>query len=95
MEIKAEVKTYKVDYLCDECKVGYMRPTGRAFPTHPMKFQHKCTNCENTKTFLEAYPVTRYENIITPEEPKKCNFYISGNDTSGKCLNCGKPNYYH
>ena len=27
--------------------------------------------------------------------PSACNFYMAGNDTSGKCNNCSKPQYLH
>jgi len=27
--------------------------------------------------------------------PSACNFYVSGNDTSMNCNNCGKPHHMH
>lgn len=71
METKTEIKTFKIDCLCDYCKIGYMRPTGEVLNIYPMKFPHNCTNCENKKDYSDTYPLTRQEEIpITSHIPK-------------------------
>ena len=62
MEIKQEVKTYEVDYECDECETGKLRPLGSVLPTDPPQYPHQCTGCDNKKTFTDKlYPYTVYE----------------------------------
>ena len=57
-EQKKEVKTYIVDYICDECGVGKMRNSGMSHVTHPKQYPHSCTNCYYQKTFNCVYPRT-------------------------------------
>ena len=36
------------------------------------------------------------KNCSIPDVPlSACTFYMAGNDTSGNCNNCGKPQYLH
>jgi hypothetical protein len=64
MEEVKSVKTVKVDYKCDVCKDGYMRPTGTCFPTNPPQYPHKCNNsyCDAAKTFNLTYPHIDYRD---------------------------------
>lgn len=68
-EVKTPARTFLVTYTCDYCGVGEMAPTGRAYPTSPMQYQHQCTNerCGKTDNFRCAYPKTVVESI--EEEP--------------------------
>ena len=63
-EIKTEVKTYQIDYVCDECGCGYLRPTGEALLTHPPKYPHKCKTCGFKKTFKNKYPTVVTEEAL-------------------------------
>ena len=46
MEIKNEVKCYQMDYVCDKCGKGLLRPIG-AFNLIKEKpvYQHECKVC--------------------------------------------------
>jgi hypothetical protein len=60
-EVEREVSTFKVDYRCDHCPDGVMRPTGIVYDTVPPMYPHYCTTCGHTATFDHRYPriVTR------------------------------------
>lgn len=66
MEVEKEVKTVKVDYRCDECDFGFMRPTGTCFPTNPPQYIHKCNNehCGQERIFNVSYPFIDYKDAI-------------------------------
>jgi len=54
----------------------------------------KCSKKELCKMLIEAN--RHLKNLpIHVVMPSACNFYMSGNDTSGNCNNCGKPEYLH
>ena len=61
MEERFEVRTYEVEYYCDECQHGKMIPTGKVFMTHPPKYEHTCDTCDLIKTFKKQYPVLMYD----------------------------------
>jgi len=66
MEVKKEVKTFEVNYKCDECDNGYMKFGGVVLTSYPAQYTHSCDNpdCDATMTFKgEKYPQTRYEDI--------------------------------
>ena len=50
----------RVDYKCDECEKGYMKPTGDIVCCCPPKFPHSCTECGAKLMFRERYPTIRY-----------------------------------
>lgn len=54
------LRPIRVDYCCDHCHVGYMRPTGVMQLTDPARFPHRCTHCDHEQTFIEKYPTVRY-----------------------------------
>lgn len=56
MEIRKEVKTYKVYYKCDECRSGTMEPTGICYSVAPPKFPHVCNLCGHKENFRCTYP---------------------------------------
>jgi hypothetical protein len=60
-EVEREVCTFKVDYRCDHCPDGVMRPTGIVYDNVPPQYPHYCTTCGHTATFPQRYPriVTR------------------------------------
>jgi hypothetical protein len=60
-EIKHEVQTYEVDYICDECKEGRMRFTGVELTVHPPIYPHLCDKCKLRKDFRCIYPKIVYE----------------------------------
>lgn len=54
------IRSIKVDYKCEECNKGYMRPTGLMLTSNPPKFPHKCNICDHEEIFYEKYPTIRY-----------------------------------
>lgn len=63
-ESMKEVKTYYVDYICDECKTGSMVPTGMVYPINPPLFVHKCNSCGHEMEFSnKKYPCIKYEEV--------------------------------
>lgn len=72
METKKEVKTIQVDYTCDKCGIGKMRPSGNVLTTYPPQYPHFCNNpikCDGSNTFTGiTYP---YVDYVLIEEEKK------------------------
>ena len=63
-ETKTEVKTYIVEYACDECNDGKLRPTGPMLAFNPPQYPHKCNLCGAEKTFTnKRYPFEVYEKV--------------------------------
>ena len=62
MEQKREVKTYVIDYTCDRCEVGKMRPS-KMLMCDPPKWVHECEDCKLQKTFSLKYPYTDYDYV--------------------------------
>jgi hypothetical protein len=64
-EVEREVCTFKVDYRCDHCPDGVMRPTGIVYDDVPPLYPHYCTACGHTSTFDHRYPrvVTRTKEL--------------------------------
>jgi hypothetical protein len=56
-EVEREVSTFKVDYRCDHCPDGVMRPTGIVYDNVPPRYPHYCTACGHTETFSYRYPM--------------------------------------
>ena len=55
-ETRREVKTYLINYICDECGDGFMEPTGKMLLTNQPGFPHQCNKCEARETFSDKYP---------------------------------------
>jgi hypothetical protein len=60
-EVEQEVCTFKVDYRCDHCPDGVMRPTGIVYDDVPPLYPHYCATCGYIATYNHRYPriVTR------------------------------------
>ena len=65
---RREVKTYKVELICDECGTP-MEFTGVVLTTYPGQYEHRCPKCGRTASPTCAYPITEYE-YIDEEETK-------------------------
>lgn len=74
-EIKTELKTYRVEKVCEKCGEGFMRGAGCEDPTllskilHSCTYYHQCSNdsCKHTQFLDNHYPTVRYEEIKTQE----------------------------
>lgn len=62
MENKKPVNVYLIEYLCDACNIGYMRPTGKVLLTYPPTYEHRCTHCDVHNNFGIDYPRIEYED---------------------------------
>lgn len=71
-EVKKEVKSFNVDYKCDQCETGYMRPDGRVLLSNPPKYPHICNNmeCSGKMTSRTKYPYIAYEEINADSDGK-------------------------
>ena len=67
-EEKYKVTTYEIDFKCDVCEEGYMRPTGEVLLTFPMQYPHRCNHCGAEMIVREhTYPYTVVEKVIDEE----------------------------
>jgi hypothetical protein len=46
---------HQVDYMCDSCNAGVMRPTGVMLMSNPPQYPHLCS-CGASATFRVQYP---------------------------------------
>lgn len=70
MEKVANAQLILVEYVCDECQQGLMRPNGVMLMSNPPQYPHQCTNCGSTKVFYNQYPyqkIVATENLRDPE----------------------------
>lgn len=64
-EKETEVRTFNIEYECDKCQSGNMKPTGQCFTTDPPQFPHVCENCGERQIFTGVsypYQVVRPKN---------------------------------
>ena len=54
------IRPIEIDFTCDSCGEGKMRPTGVMLCSNPPQFPHTCINCGAEQTFREKYPMVRY-----------------------------------
>lgn len=61
-EVKTEVITYKVSYLCDSCKEGFMESICQCQKSYlDDGHMHKCSACDVKYGLDEVYPKIVYE----------------------------------
>jgi hypothetical protein len=73
MEVRTEVKQFIVEWVCEECKLGNMVPTGQANLVQPPMFEHVCQKCKAKKFFAKRYPgmvVQKLTDVVPVEEEK-------------------------
>lgn len=63
MEEEREVKTFRVDFRCPKCGIGYLRHNGAVLTSHPAQYPHSCQDqlCGYTQSFPHTYPYIRHE----------------------------------
>lgn len=62
-ETKAVVQTVLVQYRCNECDNGTMKPSGIILTSNPPQYPHECNSCFHKQTFLIKYPYTEYKEV--------------------------------
>lgn len=61
MEEKYKVEPVGIKYICDECNMGEMVPTGKNnWSVNPPQFEHSCSMCSQKVYFKEKYPLIRF-----------------------------------
>lgn len=65
MEDKIEVKTFEIDYTCDHCETGLMRPSGAVILQNGFQFPHTCNYCGQRENYPVTYPYLK--KIISNE----------------------------
>ena len=62
MEQEVEVKTFLIQYLCDDCNSIVIKDDKQKpnYLSDPMQFPYICPNCQKTYIFNENYPKTMY-----------------------------------
>ena len=71
-EQRHKVTAVEVEYRCDQCEEGVMRPTGLMQPTSPPKYQHKCNKCGAVGYLYLMYPCIRYERVRGVTDAELC-----------------------
>lgn len=92
-QVITEVRTFKVEELCPQCKKGYMRPHPKKPPmmTNPQLFPHLCTEklCGHEETFLQQMPALIYRDH---EDEKKKKTIETDHVKVGKVHKIGGKN---
>ncbi len=65
MEIKQEVRSFRITMKCDKCGEGEVLPTGAVYYTAPAQYGHQCNKCEATFILPKKYPYLSVEPITT------------------------------
>jgi hypothetical protein len=60
-EEKKPLKSFSIDYICDVCGKGHMRPTGVVYERMPPLFVHECDKCGQGMNLDHHYPYVRHE----------------------------------
>lgn len=56
---KLKLKEVKiVEYICDQCHAGKMKPTNIALTSMPPKYEHICPYCNGKANLEHTYPRT-------------------------------------
>jgi len=69
MEIRTEVKTFRIDYLCPKCKTGHLRHSGTVLTINPPEYPHNCNNIKCD--YAENFSGKSYPYIITEDVKKR------------------------
>jgi len=50
-----------VDYECDECNSGRMRPNGNVLQTDYTQYEHECNSCGEKNFYGRKYPYPTFD----------------------------------
>jgi len=59
MEREYPTETVIIEYICDTCSIGAMKPTGKALLCKPPLYVHKCDSCGVVANLRRGYPMTK------------------------------------
>lgn len=62
-EQEAEVRTFVVRAMCEQCNGGEMEPTITVLISHPPQYPHKCNFCGHVENLRDSYPLTRHKEV--------------------------------
>lgn len=60
-EEKVRVEVFHIKYRCDECGIGFLRPTVQGVSIG--SWQHRCPHCDTYKTLNYLSPLVAREEI--------------------------------
>jgi hypothetical protein len=65
IEVKVEVKAFRVTALCSKCEKGSLEFNGASQAKIPALYHHTCTNkkCGHLEWLQTRYPTIRYEEV--------------------------------
>lgn len=63
MEKLTELRSYRVDLVCEECEEGYMIHTGGLPADFPPLFLHQCSACHRLQRLDCIYPQFRDRDV--------------------------------
>lgn len=64
MEIREELKTYRVKKICPKCKQGEMKPVENiVLSSYPAQYPHHCDMCGHSEVYRKCYPSIEYETV--------------------------------
>jgi hypothetical protein len=77
MEQRTEVKTIRVDLICDTCGTGEMAYTGTILMSDPPQRQYQCPECLNIAHVPgRLYPRIEYKEIDKFDQSSSMNKFI-------------------
>lgn len=53
----------QVDYICDACGKGSLKPTGEVKTSNPPWYVHQCKSCLQYSSHRNQYPYIKYEAV--------------------------------
>lgn len=59
--IRQRAECVAVDYICDKCGEGRMRPDGHVLQTDYPQYQHVCNKCGHKHFFGQKYPYPTFD----------------------------------
>lgn len=59
--IRQKADCIAVDYVCDKCNEGRMRPNGNVLQTDYPQYEHTCNKCGDKKHYGCKYPYPTFE----------------------------------
>lgn len=52
-----------IEYVCDKCSYGTMKPNGTILTSLPPKYGHECDNCSASEYFTKQYPYVEFVKL--------------------------------
>ena len=63
IEVKVEVKAFRVTALCGKCGLGNLEFNGASQAKIPALYHHTCVRCGHLEWLQTRYPTIQYEEV--------------------------------